>query len=809
MRKGNQSTRRPSLVGVMRLVAALMLAITLSQAKQARAQQEPEQAGIEQGNYNIKQSIEFGYRFSNTNGSEDTYNTFVNLQQGPRLLDFSTEMRSIDHRGVLFDRLYFSNFGYGGDPNNVSRLRISKNKWYNFDALFRRDENTWNYSLLANPLNPTTPAFANAPAGFSPIIGFSPHLFNTRRRMGDYDLLLLPDSKIRFRIGYSRNIFEGPGLSAIHQGTEQLLFQQYKSTVNAYRLGVDFRLLPRTNISYDQIWNFYKGDTGSLDKNQLFPIANGTPVDIGVSLNAGANQPCANTFLASGFVNPTCSAYFSYLRHGMTRTNNPTEQISLQSNYFSNLDFSAKVAYTSGSMNVFDWFENWAGRESRTGTRNQNNNGGAFGERVAATADFGATWRITGKLSFIDSFHYSNFHNPAEFDSSTCSFFSANLLTPSNSFAPAAGTSLPIVCAPPADSVAGTPVHTTNSGPDASVAVSSLFLKQDEKTNLSELEYQFSRRFGVRGGFRYRHRSIDDKDFESVAQLFFPDNANRGACALVSGSLPDGCTPNGDGSFTFITPQPIELDTGETLINEYSGVFGVWARPVPNWRISFDTELMSADNAFTRISPRQTQEYRVRTTYKPAQWLNLSGSITLWEGRNNVVQINNLHHNRFYGVSAAIQPRESFGLELGYDYNDVFSQILICYTSSTAPAGLDKCPGSTLVQQLSIYTNTSHYGYFNVNWTPWHRLTARIGANLTGTSGSVLIITPNAPSGPLNSTYYQPFGGIDYRFGKGWTGRAYWGYYGYHEDASGVPQDLFVPRNFQSNLVTLSLRYAF
>src|SRR5207237_314575 len=92
-----------------------------------------------------------------------------------------------------------------------------------------------------------------------------------------------------------------------------------------------------------------------------------------------------------------------------------------------------------------------------------------------------------------------------------------------------------------------------------------------------------------------------------------------------------GCTPNGDGSFTFRTPQPIELDTGETFINEYSGVFGIWVKPLPAWRISFDTELMSADNSFTRISPRQSQEYRVRSTYKPAPWLNLSGSITTWE----------------------------------------------------------------------------------------------------------------------------------------------------------------------------------
>ena len=44
--------------------------------------------------------------------------------------------------------------GYGGDPNNASRLRMGKNKWYDFDAIFRRDENVWDHSLLANPLIP-------------------------------------------------------------------------------------------------------------------------------------------------------------------------------------------------------------------------------------------------------------------------------------------------------------------------------------------------------------------------------------------------------------------------------------------------------------------------------------------------------------------------------------------------------------------------------------------------------------------------------------------------------------------------------
>ena len=172
--------------------------------------------------------------------------------------------------------------------------------------------------------------------------------------------------------------------------------------------------------------------------------------------------------------------------------------------------------------------------------------------------------------------------------------------------------------------------------------------------------------------------------------------------------------------------------------------------------------------------------------------------------------INNLQHNRFYGFSASFQPRPSLGLELGYDYNDVFSEILICYTSAAAPPGLDKCPGSTLVQQPSVYTNKSHFGHLDVNWSPGKRFTTHAGANLTGTSGSVLIISPNAPSGPLDSKFLQPYLGFDYGFSKNWTGRAYWGYHGYHEDADeGVVQDIFAPRNFHANLVTLSLRYAF
>lgn len=832
------STRGVVQFSTPRVFPLLGLALLLAVTPWARAQQEEEQKGLDQGNYNIKQSIEFGGRFSNISGDQQSYDTFVNLQQGARLLGFTTEMRSLDHHATLFDSFYFSNFGYGGDPNQVSRLRMSKNRWYNFDALFRRDQNFWDYSLLANPINPATLP-ANASAGFNPIvgalpnvlntsiIGTSPHLLNTRRNLGDYNLVLLPEAKTRFRVGYSRDAIFGPGFSTIHQGTEQYLLNQYKWTVNAYRFGADFKLLPRTNISYDQILTYYKGDTGTTDLNQQFNLSTGVPVDLGVSFNPPVNQPCANAFGGppAGAVNPACSAYFSYLSHGRVRSSLPTEQFSLQSNYWKAWDFSARLSYTGGDSNVFGYNETLFGRESRTNLRNDTATGPVTNQRVAANADFGATWHITDRLSFIDSFHYLNWHDPGEYDASYCSFFSANLLTPARVFTPTAA--VPLTCAAPADGVAATaaaPIqHSTSSLADASIIVDSNFLKQDDKTNLAEIEYQFSPKLGGRLGFRYRHRAIDDNFFESKNEIFYPNNVARGDCALVNpalplsqANLPAGCTLNTDGSISFLTPPsgvPFSAGLGETLINEYAGVFGVWARPTANWNVRFDAELTSADNTFTRISPLHSQEYRLRTKYRVSDWFNLTGSITIWEGRDNVVSVNNLQHNRSYGFSAIFQPMDKYGFELGYDYNGVFSEILICFTSSAAPVGpaTVNCPGVTgLQQQLSTYTNTSHYGYFDFNVTPVRRLSARLGANLTGSTGSaLLVITPAVPPGSLDSKWLHPFGGLDYHFAKSWTGKAYWDYYGYHEDPSAVVQDPFAPRNFRGNLVTLSVRYAF
>ena len=804
----------PSLLRCCPLLALLL-------APAVWAQQTYEEKGIDQGNYNIKQSIEFGGRFTDIVGNQQTYDTMVNLQQGPRLLNFTTEMRSLDQRGTFFDRLYFSNFGYGGDPNVVSVLRISKNKWYAFDAMFRHDENFWDYSLLANPFNPAAPP-ANAPAGFNPvntapsnllntqIVGMTPHYFNTRRNMQNYGLTILPDSKVRVRLGYNHNTNVGPYYNTIHEGTEQFLFGNYSATMTQYRLGVDFRFLPHTIISYDQIWSYYKTDPGAIDQNQQFPVAGGGAsfVDLGVSFNG---PPCNPTFQSGGNVTATCNAFYLYQTHWGSRTNAPTEQISLQSNPISALQISGKFTYTGSDFNIDNYNQTFTGRVSRSNLANYTESGPMQGRHVASYGDLGATWQITHDFSLVDSFHYGNWNEPAQYSSLQCSFFSTNLNTLPN-VPPTFPTN---TCASPAGFPTGTPTHTTSSGPDVLVNTDSNFLKQKTITNLIEGQVQISPKAGAYFGYRYTHRVIGDDFFNVQSAIYFPNNAARGNCALVAGALPAGCTPNADGSISYVTPDPTYDPVDTITIDANSAVLGLWWKPIQHLTINLDADLGSADNAFTHLSPRNYQQFRAKAQYRASAWLNFTAYFTTTEGQNPVTDVNLSEHNRNVGFSLSLTPSQKFSTQLGYNFNAISSDLLLCFTSSLAQPNLPPCPGVTgLVQEASPYSSHINTGFLDFLWTPLNPLSVEVGANLSGVTGSEVNLNPlspiaTAPAGPLNSSWYQPYGSVAYRFAKHWTGRARWDYYGYHEDSNGSYQDLFAPRNFHGNLITLSVRFGF
>ena len=176
----NLRLRRSALRMVLAVMVSILVvslpAILFAQSSSTPQNPPAEPEGVSSGGYLIHSSVELGYRFNSVTGSGAMYDTLVNQQTGPRFLDQTLSMQSQDHQGLLFDDLSINSFGWGGDPNNALRLRVDKNKWYNLQGSFRRDQNFSDYDLLANPLNPPT----STPS--IPVLN-SPHEFATTRRM--------------------------------------------------------------------------------------------------------------------------------------------------------------------------------------------------------------------------------------------------------------------------------------------------------------------------------------------------------------------------------------------------------------------------------------------------------------------------------------------------------------------------------------------------------------------------------------------------------------------------------------------------
>jgi hypothetical protein len=733
-------------------------------------QETPVYAGFE-----TKQTVELGGRISSFGGNQGVWDTFVNLGSGPRLLEYSLDMHSPTHTGFLFDDLQFNNFGYGGDPNDLSRVRIMKGSLYNFNATFRRDQNIFDYDLLANPLNPSN-SVPNVP------ILDSPHEFLLTRRMSDLDLSLFNQSPVRFKLGWSRVVNQGSTFSSVHEGTDGSLFQPTLNTSDTFRFGVALRFIPKTSVNFDQFYTYFKGDTTAALNGAGFQLAGGIPVNLGLPFNTPAGQPCATPLLASGLVNPACNGFLSYSRTGRNRNSYPTEQFSLQSNYFRRFDLSARFIYSDATADLPDFTESFNGLTTRTAQRAFTDNGNATAKRITKTADFGITYKITDKFHLVDSFRFNDFSLPGSWSYLTTSQFGATLLTnPRN----------PALCNT-ASAAATCPIHTSSSSADLINESYNEFLRQDSKVNTFEAQYDFTRRVSAYIGYRYENREITRNDNLLSVQTFLPSLPNRGGCP-VSATVGGICTLNVTDSVSDFTP-----------INAQSALFGFSARPTDKLRFNFDTELFYADNTLTRISPRHLQVYKARGSYKAKDWMTVGASMNIRENRNNDFDIGNLQHNRSFAFTTVIAPPSAtWGVDLSYNYNDVFSQSNICFVVTPVPTGSLSC-GSPFLSGVSTYSELSHYASVSGYFKPTRRVTANLGYNLTSSTGDTLILNPNTPSGPLSFNYHLPMAMVAVELTRNLTYKTGFNYYDYNEKSAPGPT---LPRDFHGNALTLSLRY--
>src|SRR5262249_10904710 len=157
-------------------------------------------------------------------------------------------------------------------PYQSAVLRIQKNRLYRYDM-------TWRLNDYYNP--------ALTVAG-------GLHFMDTTRRLQDHELLLLPQSRYRLRVGYARNTLDGPALSTALEfdssGGGLPVFQNARRQWNEYRIGGDvdvagfkFTLLRR--------WDFYKEDSGFNSFGAPSGPAVGVPSDPTLLTNFARSNP--------------------------------------------------------------------------------------------------------------------------------------------------------------------------------------------------------------------------------------------------------------------------------------------------------------------------------------------------------------------------------------------------------------------------------------------------------------------------------------------------------------------------------------
>jgi hypothetical protein len=865
-------------------IASFIFIATLFLSAAAHAQDPEEPKGINSGGYNIQQIIEFGYRSSNINGNMNTYNTFENLGSGIRLFDFELKMHALDHNGFLFDNLTFSNFGYGGDPNNVSRLRVEKNKIYDFRVLFRRDKNFWDYNLFANPLNPAalnpagslttgcivgppTAAFPQGAPGYcsNPAVAQNTSIDSMylTRRMQDYDLTMFPTSKVRFRLGYSRNRNQGPGGFSTDGGTISAFDEVYSYTTNAYRAGVDVRILPKTTISFDEFLSYFKQDNTVIDNPAVNPgnfqyiLANptangtpaGTPVDLG---NIWSTQttaevlPCGPPVIVAGTTNtatPTCNGFLSYSQVGNPRNFMPTERLRFQSNYFSNFEMSGSAGYSTSNNQIPDFLETVNGYTVRTGERGSTTGGPADAKRVSVNADWTGVYAVTNNLRVLDSFRYDNWRIPGMWALAETNIYGtsyAGLEGSQQSQAVFNTTNCPV------DSNAVTcPFHTATSAADVINGLATSFLGQNLKSNTLELEYDFTKRFEARIGYLYTDRIIAQySNTNDTEEIYYPGGtaaapgndylAARGSCAPVAGALPAGCILNADGSVTFTPATAAAPVRSLTPIHENALLLGAIVRPIDSLRITGDLEFGYNDASYTRIDPRQVQSYKVHANYKPRPWATVDGAVEIHENRDNVATVDNLEHDRSYSFGTILTASPRLSVDFGYNYWDVYTQALICFaysitsanpvppptnvTDSTFPPGVPTgpaCPatagGASVLGATSSYASTDHFAHAAVIWKPMKRVTTVVGYGGSFVRGSTIFLNPLTPSGTLDFNYQRPYVSITIDVYRGLSYKMSWNYFGFTQVGNTSPFGLAAIQSpsFNGSNATFSFRYSF
>ena len=395
------------------------------------------------GNYNVIASVEVGVRGLSVSGNDNKYRSDLNYGNGVRLFDSSFLLRSKEGSGGAFDEFLVTTSGWGGDPFGGTRVSVEKSGLYRFDANVRRSRYFNALTSLANPLN--------APVG--------QHTSNTRHNFSDFDFTGLPENrKIRFYLGFSRDMREGPGTTtARFSGDEYAIVSNTETRAHDFRAGIDANLLG-FDLSLLQGARYFHDNTNYT-----------------VNLTNQGNNTTNTSRIDQLFrETPTQGTHF-WTRFTAHRL------------FARKLDFTGRYIYLSGRSR-YSFFEQTTGRQSN-GNLAVPQTATARGEakRPSTIGDVGLTFLATDKFRISNTFRFDNFRINGE---------------------------EPLVDVLRQRTLAG--------GPLATVTTISFFSRTTNYRrfmNTVEADYQFNPSYSVHAGYRFTDRHIQLANLDLTTTL--------------------------------------------------------------------------------------------------------------------------------------------------------------------------------------------------------------------------------------------------------------------------------------------------
>lgn len=332
------SPKQRSSLHIVGLVLIVFATLAIAQAQQpspspspkkSEYNETPAETGEKAGDFTVISSVEFGYRGLRVDGDLNKYQSDLNYKAGPRVFDSSFLLKSTDGKGGLIDSLLATSTGWGADPQGNLRVSVEKPEWYRFDATYRRFKYFRFLNTFANPNWVFSPATFSVP----PKQSSGEHGYNTRVKLGDFDLTLLPKNRhIRFNLGFSPERYSGPAFTNYHVGgNEFIMLSQLKSRANDFRIGADGKLGP-LNLSFLQGFRRFRDDS---------------VIDLGVT--PGIN------------LNPAAASLTSFDRNEPARGSVNYTRFSLQTLVAKKLDITGRLIYSKAEQN-YSFLESFTGR---------------------------------------------------------------------------------------------------------------------------------------------------------------------------------------------------------------------------------------------------------------------------------------------------------------------------------------------------------------------------------------------------------------------------------------------------------------